>query len=168
MRANAKHLHYGGKGKLEMFDRITIHWEILLSGPLCHNIFHNNYVVGYQVVLPYYKHVNSVFICSNRGRNIHKDTISNGRSTWRTLYVQRYIKTDKIYPSFFTSRTLLVQGMHQDNEPQGGVKIMQDLPLSIIYSKWTLDYNSNYIYIYNTLSIGDKPAWINKIGCIKK
>ena len=45
------------------------------------------------------------------------------------------LKLIKYIRVFFTSRTLLVQGMHQDNEPQGGVKIMQDLPLSIIYSK---------------------------------
>ena len=83
-------------------------------------------------------HVETVFLIHNtRGRNLHKDTRRNIRSTWRILCVQRYIDTNKIYPRSRTSITLLVQGIHQYYYPQGGFQRIQDLPLSIIYSKWT-------------------------------
>ena len=41
-------------------------------------------------------------------------------------YTYNYIDPDKIYRRSHTSSKLLIQGVHQDNYPQGGVKTMSD------------------------------------------
>ena len=59
-----------------------------------------------------------MFIRSTRRRNLHEDTRGNDRITWRMTYVQRNIHPDEIYLRSRKIRTLMVQGIHQDNDPQ--------------------------------------------------
>ena len=115
-------VHPSSRNRLHQYLLTNDHWR--------HTTLHNDYVVYKQVGLPDYRHWNIAFIHSTRRRNPHEDTIQNERSTWKILYVGIYIDPDKIYLSSYTSRTFLVQGIYPDNDPQGGVKKMQDWSLS--------------------------------------
>ena len=111
---------------------------------------HTTCVVDQQLLLPDYRRWNSIFSHINRRINLHKDTKSNGRSTWRILYIQRYIDTDKIYLRYRISSMLLVWVIHQYNNPQGRVETMLDQSLLFIKSKWAQGYNFHSLHIWHT------------------
>ena len=46
------------------------------------------------------------------------------------LDIQNYIDTDKIYLKSRKIRTLLVQGIHQENDPKGRIQNMKDSSFS--------------------------------------
>ena len=110
---------------------------------------------------------NSFFILSTRGRNIHEDTRSNYRNTWRILHVQRYIDTYKyIYG--------LVKASHLCFK-----ECIKTMTLKTVFKKYKTNscllYQVNelntvivIVYVDETLAIWDKPALMDKIECIKK
>ena len=109
----------------------------------------------------------SFYVQYSRRIHLHEDTRRNGRSTWRILYVKRYIGPEKIYLQSCTSSTLLVQGIYKDIDPQGGFKLCKTY-LCLLFRLNELGTIFFIVYVYDTLEIGDKPALMDTIECINK
>ena len=61
----------------------------------------------------------------------------------------------------------MVQGIHQDNETQGGLQKRKTDPC-LLYRVNELGTVIFIVYVDYTLSIGDKLEFMDKIECIKK
>ena len=110
------------------------------------------------MVFPDYGCWNIIFICSTIRRNLHENIRRNGRSTWRILYLWRYIDTYKIYLWSLTSITLLVQVINQYNEPQGGVQKFKT-DTCLLYRVNELGTVINIVYVDDPLAIGENQHW---------
>ena len=123
---------------------------------------HTTYVVNKQVGLPDYRHENRFFIRNTRRRNIHEDTRRNGR-----IIEEHYAYKDKLI--LIKSIYGLVKASHF-----WFTDYINTMTLKAVFKKYNTDpcvFNrvdklSTFIIIVNvddTLVIGDKPSFVDKI-----